>query len=112
MSTPCSRPQRLALRMGTNVVWVQPSGTFVCRHGNSRKVLARMRKCDDLARFRSARVIKCSCKLHTPRRLGSVLVTAKDKARTARRKGAAAVCQRCDDVASSTDEGKDEGGLE
>jgi hypothetical protein len=86
-TTPGSRPQRLALRMGTNELWVQPSGTVVCQHGNSRKVLAKMRKCDDAARFRGAKVIQCSCALRTPRRLGSVLVTAKDKARSARRRG-------------------------
>ena len=68
---PSSRPQRLALRMSSGAeVWVQPSGTLVCRHGNSRKILARMNQGEK--RFRSKGVVKCNCVLTVPRRVGSV----------------------------------------
>ena len=68
-----SRPQRLALKTSASELWIQPKGTIVCKHGNSRKVIARMVK-GDATRFRSSGVVKCSCCLSIPRRVGSVLV--------------------------------------
>ena len=68
-----SRPQRLALKTSKSELWIQPTGTIVCKHGNSRKVIARMAK-DGATRFRSSRVVKCNCCLSVPRRVGSVLV--------------------------------------
>jgi hypothetical protein len=69
-----TRPQRLALRTGTSELWIQPKGTIVCKHGNSRKVIVRMMK-GDAKRFRSSAVVKCACCLSIPRRVGSVLVS-------------------------------------
>lgn len=65
-----TRPQRIALKTPTCELWIQPSGIIVCPHGNSRKVLARMRK--EATRFRSNGVVKCSCVINVPRRVGSV----------------------------------------
>jgi hypothetical protein len=71
--------ERRALRMGDTELWIQPSGSIVCRHGNSRKVIKRMSKADDTVRFKGTGVIKCACSLSVPRRVGSVLVSAKAK---------------------------------
>lgn len=68
-----ARPQRLAFKTSTSELWIQPKGTIVCKHGNSRKVIARMIK-GDAKRFRSLGVVKCECCLSIPRRVGSVLV--------------------------------------
>lgn len=70
-----TRPQRLALKTPTCELWIQPAGTIVCAHGNSRKVLSRMHK--DATRFKSAGVVKCACKMQVPRRVGSVFVGGK-----------------------------------
>ena len=67
-----TRPQRIALKTPTCELWIQPGGTIVCPHGNSRRVLNRMRK--EATRFRSNGVIKCSCAMNVPRRVGSVFV--------------------------------------
>jgi len=71
-----SRPQRLALKTSKSELWIQPTGTIVCKHGNSRKVIARMMRDvpGEVKRFRSSRVTKCHCCLSIPRRVGSVLV--------------------------------------
>ena len=69
-----SRPQRLALKTNKSELWIQPTGTIVCKHGNSRKVIARMKGDGEAKRFRSSRVTKCDCCLSIPRRVGSVLV--------------------------------------
>ena len=70
-----TRPQRLALKTPTCELWIQPAGTIVCAHGNSRKVLSRMHK--DATRFKSAGVVKCACKMQVPRSVGSVFVGGK-----------------------------------
>ena len=69
-----SRPQRLALKTGETEIWIQPTGTIVCKHGNSRKVIARMKKAGS-TRSRSLCTIPCSCNLSIPRRVGSIIVT-------------------------------------
>ena len=74
-----SRPQRLALKTDKCELWIQPTGTIVCKHGNSRKVIARMAKAE-ATRFRSSRIVKCNCYLSVPRRVGSVLVTKNARA--------------------------------
>jgi hypothetical protein len=70
-----TRPQRIALKTPTCELWIQPSGTIVCPHGNSRKVLGRMRK--EATRFRSNGVVKCNCMMNIPRRVGSVFAGGK-----------------------------------
>jgi len=60
-----------------NEIWVQPSGTIVCRHGNSQKTLNKLNT-NKTARFRSASIVKCNCRsLSIPRRVGSVFVQKK-----------------------------------
>lgn len=72
-----TRPQRLALTTHTgDELWIQPTGTLVCKHGNSRKMLAKM-KSTDAAKYRSSRVVKCSCSLSVPRRNGSIFAPKK-----------------------------------
>ena len=67
-----ARPQRFATAIHENSdIWVQPSGTLVCKHGNSKKMLKKLTTNRD-TRFRSSRVIKCHCSLSVPRRVGSV----------------------------------------
>jgi hypothetical protein len=66
-----SRPQRLAIKTPTAELWVQPAGTVVCKHGNTRKVISKMAKTEE-ARHRRGGVTKCSCCLTVPRRVGSV----------------------------------------
>ena len=68
-----ARPQRLAYRSKARggEVWVQPSGALVCPHGNSRRVLATIRKRDKAHRSHS--VVQCDCKLAMPDREGSLL---------------------------------------
>jgi hypothetical protein len=70
-----TRPQRLALKTPSCELWVQPVGTIVCEHGNSRKVLNRM--INDAARFKRKGVVKCNCKMQLPRRIGSVFCGGK-----------------------------------
>lgn len=69
--TVSSRPQRKALGSGDKAVWVQPAGTLVCTHGNTRKMIARM-IADDSKRFKCKSIQKCRCALTIPRRVGSV----------------------------------------
>lgn len=73
-----TRPQRFVLTTHKgNEIWVQPSGTIVCRHGNSQKTLNKLTMGKE-ARFRSASVVKCACRsLSIPRRVGSVFVQKK-----------------------------------
>ena len=69
-----SRPQRLAIKTATSELWIQPAGTVVCKHGNTRKVISKMAKTDG-ARHRRSSVTKCACCLSVPRRVGSVFAT-------------------------------------
>lgn len=86
-----SRPQRKALGSGESEVWVQPSGTLVCTHGNTRKMLARM-AADSTTRFKSKSVQRCHCKIAVPRRIGSVFVPS-PKATSRAQSGSAGVAQ-------------------
>ena len=70
-----TRPQRYALTTHAGVeVWVQPTGTLVCKHGNTKKLLAKVATKDDSTKFRSSRITKCGCSLSIPRRVGSIFV--------------------------------------
>ena len=70
-----TRPQRYALTTHAGVeVWVQPTGTLVCKHGNTKKLLTKVATKDDRSKFRSSRITKCRCTLSIPRRVGSVFV--------------------------------------
>ena len=73
-----TRPQRFVLTTHEgNEIWVQPSGTIVCKHGNSQKTLKKLNTCKN-ARFRSTNIVKCNCRsLSIPRRVGSVFVHKK-----------------------------------
>lgn len=67
-----TRPQRLALTTHTGCeVWIQPTGTLVCKHGNTRKLLHKMKR-STATHFRSSRVVVCNCTLSVPRRNGTV----------------------------------------
>lgn len=67
-----ARPQRFAIATHeSSEIWVQPSGTLVCKHGNSKKMLNKLLANRD-TKFRSSRVTKCYCSLRVPRRVGSV----------------------------------------
>lgn len=74
-----TRPQRFALTTHEGVeLWVQPSGMLVCKHGNSKKTLTKLRDTTTNKKFRSSRIIKCECcTLSVPRRVGSVFAAAK-----------------------------------
>lgn len=76
--TANTRPQRFVLTTHEgHELWVQPSGTIVCKHGNSRKTLNKLSTCKT-ARFRSSSIVKCDCRsLRTPRRVGSVFAQRK-----------------------------------
>lgn len=76
--TANTRPQRFVLTTHEgHELWVQPSGTIVCKHGNSRKTLNKLSTCKT-ARFRSSSIVKCDCRsLRIPRRVGSVFVQQK-----------------------------------
>jgi hypothetical protein len=67
-----SRPQRKVLGSGESEIWVQPSGTIVCAHGNTRKMVERM-KADPSTRFKCKSIQKCHCTVQFPKRIGSVL---------------------------------------
>ena len=73
-----TRPQRFVFTTHEgSEIWVQPSGTIVCKHGNSQKTLNKLNTCKN-ARFRSKSIVKCSClSLSIPRRVGSVFVQKK-----------------------------------
>lgn len=69
----CGRPQRLAIDASpsSGQIWIQPAGTVVCQHGNTRKMIAAMAN-PETARRRKNDVTVCDCKLVIPRRQGSV----------------------------------------
>ena len=70
-----TRPQRYALTTHAGVqIWVQPAGTLVCKHGNTKKTLIKVATNGDACKFRSSRIIKCACALSIPRRVGSIFV--------------------------------------
>ena len=70
-----TRPQRYALTTHAGVeVWVQPAGTLVCKHGNTKKLLTKVATKDATCKFRSSRITKCDCSLNIPRRVGSIFV--------------------------------------
>ena len=70
-----TRPQRYALATHTGVeIWVQPTGSLVCKHGNTKKILTKVATKDDSSKFRSSRITKCDCALNIPRRVGSIFV--------------------------------------
>lgn len=71
-----TRPQRFALKTHTgDELFIQPSGTLVCRHGNTKKTLIKL-NANPTAKFRSSRTVKCGCtSLSVPRRVGSVFAT-------------------------------------
>jgi hypothetical protein len=72
-----ARPQRFAITTNENSeIWVQPSGTLVCKHGNSKKLLKKLATNRD-TKFRSSCVTKCYCSLSVPRRVGSVFAHKK-----------------------------------
>lgn len=66
------RPQRLAIDTSSSgQIWIQPAGTIVCKHGNTRKMVTSMAN-PETARRRKNGVTVCDCKLVIPRRQGSV----------------------------------------
>lgn len=68
-----TRPQRLALTTHTSSeLWIQPTGTLVCKHGNTRKLLNKMKHGAATTHFRSSGVVKCRCTLSVPRRNGTI----------------------------------------
>ena len=73
--TVMSRPQRKAFASAESEVWVQPIGTIVCAHGNTRKMVERMINADASTRFRCKSIQHCRCKLYIPRRNGSVFAS-------------------------------------
>ena len=68
-----SRPQCKALTTNDGEVWVQPAGTIVCTHGNSKKVLTRL--VAGKSSFKHKSLVKCNCVLNVPRRAGSIFAT-------------------------------------
>ena len=75
-----TRPQRLAFTTHTGCeLWIQPTGTLVCKHGNSRKLLNKMKR-DTAIRFRSSKVQTCNCTLSVPRRNGTIFSPTSKKA--------------------------------
>lgn len=70
--TKHARPQRFAIATHDSEIWVQPSGTLVCKHGNSKKILKKLAATNGDTKFRSSRVTKCQCSLSVQRRVGSV----------------------------------------
>jgi len=76
-----TRPQRLALTTHTgSELWIQPTGTLVCKHGNTRKLLNKMKRDTATPHFRSSSVIRCSCTLSVPRRNGTIFSPGSKKA--------------------------------
>ena len=72
-----ARPQRFAITTNEDSeIWVQPSGTLVCKHGNSKKLLKKLATNRD-TKFRSSCIIKCHCSLSVPRRVCSVFASKK-----------------------------------
>jgi len=76
-----TRPQRLAFMTHTGCeLWIQPTGTLVCQHGNTRKLLNKMKRDSATVNFRSRKVQKCSCTLSVPRRNGTIFSPPSKKA--------------------------------
>ena len=71
-----TRPQRKALVTREGEIWVQPSGTLVCEHGNARKLLTKIAS-GKAQVFKRKSTVACSCKLKIPRRFGSVFASTK-----------------------------------
>jgi len=78
VTTVNTRSQRFALTTPEGCeLWVQPSGTLVCRHGNSKKILQKLNS-TTISKFRSSTTIKCGCCTPSvPRRVGSVFAKMK-----------------------------------
>ena len=74
-----SRPQRKVLGSGDSETWVQPSGTIVCAHGNTRHTVERM-KADPSMRFKRKSIQKCCCTILIPKRIGSVFACTPKRA--------------------------------
>jgi len=72
-----TRPQRKALATPSSEIWVQPNGTLVCVHGNTRKTLAKMAK-GVKAGFKRKSTEVCACRLSVPRRVGSIFVAKQE----------------------------------
>ena len=66
-----TRPQRKALTTRSSEIWVQPNGTLVCAHGNTRKTLVKMTKGMKTG-FKRKSTEVCGCRLSVPRRVGSI----------------------------------------
>ena len=64
------RPQRLAFRTAKSETWMRPSGALVCKHGNSRVLLRKIRK--GASRFRSKYTVACDCVIQVPKRVNSI----------------------------------------
>jgi len=70
-----TRPQRYVLTTHAGAeIWVQPTGSLVCKHGNTKKILTKVATRGDSSKFRSSRITKCDCALSIPRRVGSIFV--------------------------------------
>ena len=66
-----TRPQRKAIATSDGEVWVQPTGTLVCTHGNTRKALAKIAAGRGVS-FKRKLSVTCNCVLKVPRRTGSI----------------------------------------
>ena len=71
------RPQRLAFRTPKTETWVRPSGGFVCKHGNSQRVMRAIRK--GLA----TKFDRCECIIQVPKREDSIFNKLKVAKRSA-----------------------------
>ena len=68
-----TRPQRFLLTTHVgDEIWVQPAGSLVCKHGNSKKMLKKIQKAEPTASYKNRRLEKCTCSLSVPRRVGTV----------------------------------------
>lgn len=65
------RPQRKAVGEGDQEIWIQPAGTLVCSHGNTRKRLIKMKQGSG-AVFKCKSMVRCGCTIAPLRRNGSV----------------------------------------
>jgi hypothetical protein len=75
-----TRPQRKALVTRHGEIWVQPAGTLVCKHGNTRKTLAKIAN-GNLC-FKRKPCMLCKCSLKIPRRVGSIFVSKTGSSKT------------------------------
>ena len=96
------RPQRKALGEGDNEVWVQPAGTLVCQHGNTRKALLKIK--EGSSAFKRKSTVRCSCTIAVPRRVGSVFVARTARALDTQRKRVVAEEMKPNGVAVGTTE--------